>query len=418
MIAFRMLLLVSASWGSLHAASIIVGPNRPLKTIPAGIAAMLPLGEDLFVYVEAPTLQYSVAQTVSAQPGWNGHKVQIIGMKNAPEMTVYVGNEAVYEFNGANMSLSYENIQGPIGNEGRVVGDQPSFYIKDHRGSTRMTLGPDAQISEANTYHSYGNSASLVSGSFPTREKFSGKEADANGSDAGAPGMNLDYFGARYYDPDLGNWISPDPAAQFNSLYATSGNPINSVDPDGLKEYPTEFVGPLQQGDWRAGDKAGFNEAAEYNLVNLKMDEYVVIEQRCQFYYWLAAALSIRNIDVKWVEAAAKTVDGSIELLQYIPGYYDFAQDGNKAIFDDAMPAMRELYLRNSPLVGSAAKAWDSRQLLHEQQVIDPFYQQMGMLKMGFLNTGNSIWNWTMFNLRNIDSRVEFGESAMGKLRK
>ena len=41
-------------------------------------------------------------------------------------------------------------------------------------------------------------------------------------------------FGARYYDPQLGRWHTPDPADQFASPYAGMGNnPVMGVDPDG-----------------------------------------------------------------------------------------------------------------------------------------------------------------------------------------
>jgi len=41
-------------------------------------------------------------------------------------------------------------------------------------------------------------------------------------------------FGARYYDPQLGRWHTPDPADQFGSPYLAMGNnPVMGVDPDG-----------------------------------------------------------------------------------------------------------------------------------------------------------------------------------------
>lgn len=46
------------------------------------------------------------------------------------------------------------------------------------------------------------------------------------------------YFGARYYDADVGRWVSTDPAEQFWDLYSYAGNgynPINATDPDGEK---------------------------------------------------------------------------------------------------------------------------------------------------------------------------------------
>jgi RHS repeat-associated protein len=49
-------------------------------------------------------------------------------------------------------------------------------------------------------------------------------------------GSDLFYFGARYYDAELGVWTSKDPSNQFWSPYSYTGNgisPIIGVDPDG-----------------------------------------------------------------------------------------------------------------------------------------------------------------------------------------
>jgi RHS repeat-associated protein len=57
---------------------------------------------------------------------------------------------------------------------------------------------------------------------------FTGKELDEF--------SGLNYFGARYYDPDVAMWMSVDPMRQFWSPYSYAGNghnPINGVDPDG-----------------------------------------------------------------------------------------------------------------------------------------------------------------------------------------
>ena len=54
-------------------------------------------------------------------------------------------------------------------------------------------------------------------------------------------GMELDYFGRRYYDPSLGMWTSTDPAEQFwgGYSYAANGyNPVNAIDPDGKQMAP------------------------------------------------------------------------------------------------------------------------------------------------------------------------------------
>jgi RHS repeat-associated protein len=44
----------------------------------------------------------------------------------------------------------------------------------------------------------------------------------------------LVYFGARWYDPEVGRWIKPDLSEDGENWYAYCGNnPINGVDPDG-----------------------------------------------------------------------------------------------------------------------------------------------------------------------------------------
>lgn len=48
-------------------------------------------------------------------------------------------------------------------------------------------------------------------------------------------------FGRRYYDPEVGMWISVDPVNQHFSPYTYgSNNPINRVDPDGAADYGTQ----------------------------------------------------------------------------------------------------------------------------------------------------------------------------------
>jgi ribonuclease T1 len=69
------------------------------------------------------------------------------------------------------------------------------------------------------------------------REKFTTKEFDVEG------GMNLDYFGARYYDPEIGRFISTDPMDQFWDSYSyCGGDPVNNVDPDGEDGIPLDAL--------------------------------------------------------------------------------------------------------------------------------------------------------------------------------
>ena len=56
-------------------------------------------------------------------------------------------------------------------------------------------------------------------------------------------GTSLFYFGARYYDPELGVWLSVDPAEEYwNSYLYCGADPINYYDPDGLWTFGLGLV--------------------------------------------------------------------------------------------------------------------------------------------------------------------------------
>ncbi|MFN2500244.1 MAG: RHS repeat-associated core domain-containing protein, partial [Pyrinomonadaceae bacterium] len=69
----------------------------------------------------------------------------------------------------------------------------------DHLGSTTALTGTTGKLVERITYDAYGNSA----GSTRTRYGYTGRERD--------PLINLMYYRARFYDPQLGRFISEDP---------------------------------------------------------------------------------------------------------------------------------------------------------------------------------------------------------------
>ena len=114
------------------------------------------------------------------------------------------------------------------------------FYVKDHLGSTRMTIdGKNASFTpeEITMYDSYGvmDNSFMAAPSATTREKFTTKEFDQDGDVNGAVGIAMYYFGARYYDPDVGVWGSADPVEQdWNTYGYCGGDPINMVDPNGM----------------------------------------------------------------------------------------------------------------------------------------------------------------------------------------
>jgi RHS repeat-associated protein len=104
------------------------------------------------------------------------------------------------------------------------------FFIKNHLGSTMRTVRSDGSYATQNAfdYMPYGDPKNIRMGSDgrPVTEKFTGKEYEDL--------TKLYYFGARFFDPELGIWLTPDGAGQFVNPYAYGGDPINYFDPDGL----------------------------------------------------------------------------------------------------------------------------------------------------------------------------------------
>ena len=109
-----------------------------------------------------------------------------------------------------------------------------NYYIRDHLGNTRVVLNEDGSVKEYYDYHPFGLSLrESISGANKARYKFTGKELDDEN------GVAWYYFGARYYDAEVGRWLMTDPLGglrPWESAYCYVGdNPINRIDPFGLE---------------------------------------------------------------------------------------------------------------------------------------------------------------------------------------
>ena len=99
----------------------------------------------------------------------------------------------------------------------------------------------------------------IIQGTIHNRKEFTGKEFDNDGATiSGDDGMNLYYFGARFYDPEIFRWISTDPAEEFWDTYSyTGGNPIILIDPMGLYTDVSKALAHINLADLPGGDKDG-----------------------------------------------------------------------------------------------------------------------------------------------------------------
>lgn len=107
--------------------------------------------------------------------------------------------------------------------------DKPFYYTRDHLGSIRELTNVDGTMVARYDYDPYGQRTKL-SGTADVDFGYTGHYHHA------LSGLNLTLN--RAYNPEIGRWLSRDPIEEQDgpNLYAyVHGNPINRLDPDGLK---------------------------------------------------------------------------------------------------------------------------------------------------------------------------------------
>ena len=109
--------------------------------------------------------------------------------------------------------------------------EQTFYYHYDGLGNvTGLTNHQGREIAEY-SYDAYGNVLLQEGDDRDNPYQFSTKEL--------VPQANLYYFGARFYNPKLGRFITPDPLGFVDgpNMYGyCSNNPVNLIDPWGLCE--------------------------------------------------------------------------------------------------------------------------------------------------------------------------------------
>jgi RHS repeat-associated protein len=107
------------------------------------------------------------------------------------------------------------------------VGGTVSYLASDGLGSVSVALaGGSASVTASLLYGPYGTYR-YSSGTMPTARGFTGQYADAS--------TGLDYYGARYYDPAVGQFAQADTDAKggLNRYAYVGGNPETKTDPSG-----------------------------------------------------------------------------------------------------------------------------------------------------------------------------------------
>ncbi|HBT4804021.1 TPA: RHS repeat protein [Klebsiella quasipneumoniae subsp. similipneumoniae] len=127
-----------------------------------------------------------------------------------------------------------------------IENDQLRYSYQDIISSVILELDEGGDIISQEEYFPFGGTSGYlavneVTACYKTR-RYSGKERDATG---------LYYYGYRYYNPEVGRWVSADPlglAVGINRYAFVRNNPVNSRDVAGLvreEDLSTELLGAI-----------------------------------------------------------------------------------------------------------------------------------------------------------------------------
>jgi len=128
---------------------------------------------------------------------------------------------------------------------------QQRWILKDHLGNTRVVFDANEEVVSEHHYYPFGLE---LEGDWQQDNNYdytyNGKEVQKS--------FDLGYqnYGARFYDPSIGRFMSVDPLANtehslsINPYHYVANNPINNIDPDGLDWYENNETGEVH---WQEG---------------------------------------------------------------------------------------------------------------------------------------------------------------------
>lgn len=168
----------------------------------------------------------------------------------------------------------------------------PFYYQLDHLGTPQELTDYSGEIMWSAKYRAYGNLAALEVSEIDNPLRFQGQYFDAE--------TGLHYNRHRYYNPNTGRFLTPDPIKLAGGLnnYKYVHNPTGWVDPLGLDECPGASEGkssrtrlPRNQGRWgpdgkgKPGESPWYSDIPEVNEVT-KGEPIPFVNGRPDFSQW------------------------------------------------------------------------------------------------------------------------------------
>jgi RHS repeat-associated protein len=153
----------------------------------------------------------------------------------------YDGQDVILDQNSDGTSVTYLNGVGIDNKLRQTVNGQAQYFLSDHLGSTNALTDATGAVIASTNYDSFGNATNA---SFPTRYQYTGREFDSL--------TGLQYSRARWYDANLGRFISEDPigfrGGDINLFGYVKNNPIRYNDPWGTQRADRDRPGDMYPG--------------------------------------------------------------------------------------------------------------------------------------------------------------------------
>ncbi|WP_207303114.1 RHS repeat-associated core domain-containing protein, partial [Pseudomonas antarctica] len=146
---------------------------------------------------------------------------------------------------------------------------QPFHYQLDHLGTPQELTAPDGEIVWSAHYRAYGQISRLDINKIDNPLRFQGQYFDQE--------SGLHYNRHRYYNPDIGRYLTPDPVKLAGGInaYQYVPNPTGWVDPLGLSNCPGENGCEPQANKKNSGKQPDVNEGAPSLPSSDKKREYL-----------------------------------------------------------------------------------------------------------------------------------------------
>ena len=178
-------------------------------------------------YINIPNI--TGTQTDSLTYNGEGLRTQVV-LNSVAANYLYDGSNVLVERNasGNTMKLYTRGVDFPGGIGGLInqtASSTTQYYQYNDLGSVANLITSTGTAATSYSYDAFGNLLTAQASGDTNRYLFSTKELDSR--------SGLYYFGGRYYDPEIGRWLSPDPLGfvdGVNRYTFVLNNPINEVD--------------------------------------------------------------------------------------------------------------------------------------------------------------------------------------------